>query len=92
MVARREPDDLRSMHSPTGTRFAIMGNKTDMIKYNMSNYVAGDVTSYKTIMDATFKVSEEETSDKVALIAVYKAAEEEASDKAVLIASQNTSC
>ena len=67
MVARREPDDPRSMHSPTGMRFAIMGNKTDMIKYNMTNHVAGDVTLYKTIMDAAFKASEKEASDNAAL-------------------------
>jgi len=91
MVARREPEDPHSMHHPTGMRFAIMGNKTDMIKYNITNHVAGDVTPYKTIMDAGFKASEKEASDKAALIAAYKAAEEEASDKAALIASQNTS-
>ena len=81
MVARRELDDPRSMHNPTGMRFAIMGNKTDMIKYNMTNHVAGDVTSYKTIMDEVFKASEKEASNKAALIAAYKAAEEEPKKK-----------
>jgi len=89
MVARREPDDPRSMYNPTGMCFAIMGNKTDMIKYNMTNHVAG-VISYKTIMDTAFMASEE-VSDKAALIAAFKAAEEEVSDKVTLIASQNTS-
>jgi len=91
IVARREPDDPRSMHNPTGMRFAIMGNKTDMIKYNMTNHVSGDVTSYKVIMDAAFMAPEEEASDKAALKAAFKAAEEEVPDKAALIASQNTS-
>jgi len=53
-----------------------------MIKYNMTNHITGDITSYKTIMDAAFKTSEEEASDKAALIAAFKAAKEEASDKA----------
>jgi len=44
MVSRCEPDDLRSMYNPTGMCFAIMGNKTDMNKYNMTNHIAGDVT------------------------------------------------
>jgi len=57
----------------------------------MTNHVANDVTSYKTIMDASFMASEEEDSDKVAFIATFKGAEEEASDKAALVASQNTS-
>jgi len=91
MVVHREPDDPRSMHNATGMRFAIMGNKTDMMKYNMTNHVAGDVTSYKTITDAAFKASEEEACDKDALKAAFKAAAGEASDKGVLIASQNTS-
>jgi len=45
IVARREPDDPRSMHNPTGMRFAIMGNKTDMIKYNMTNHELGELVS-----------------------------------------------
>ena len=71
MVACREPDDPRSMHNPTDMCFAMMGNKTDMIEYNLTNHVAGDVTSYKTIMDAAFMALEEEASDKAALIAAY---------------------
>ena len=69
MVVHREPDDPRSMHNATGMRFAIMGNKTDMMKYNMTNHVAGDVTSYKTITEAAFKAAAGEASDKGVLIA-----------------------
>ena len=91
MVAHREPDDPCSMDNPTGKCFAVMGNKTDMIKYNMTNHVAGDVTLYKTIMNAGCMALEEEAFDKAALKAAFKAAEEEASHKAALIACQITS-
>jgi len=32
-------DETRSMHNLTVMHFAVVGNKTDMIKYNMTNHV-----------------------------------------------------
>lgn len=46
MVASREPDNPLSMHSPTAMRFVVMGNKSNMTKFNMTNHV--EVLQHRT--------------------------------------------
>jgi hypothetical protein len=77
MVASREPDNPLSMHSPTAMRFVVMGNKSNMTKFNMTNHVGGAATSYKSIMDAANTAKNEEASDKSALKAAFKKAQDQ---------------
>jgi len=66
MVASREPDNPLSMHGPTAMRFVMVGNKSNMTKFNMTNHVGGAATSYKSIMDAANTAMNEEAAFKTA--------------------------